>query len=185
MLPFQPGGNDATSRPMSRSKRTALDASHRSWAGRWAAPLAVGVAVLATGIAGPADAMRREPLKLHTARGVHVINTEITETHEEKAMGLMFRTSLSDDAGMLFFYDTPQEITMWMRNTYIPLDMVFIRTDGVVHRIEAWTQPFSEKIISSGANVSACLELAGGAAERLGLKPGDRVEHPLFKAKNK
>ena len=86
---------------------------------------------------------------------------------------------------MLFFYDKPQEITMWMRNTYIPLDMVFIRGDGTVHRIEAWTQPFSEKIISSGANVSACLELAGGAAERLGLKAGDRVEHPLFKPKKK
>ena len=97
----------------------------------------------------------------------------------------MFRTSLPDNAGMLFFYDTPQEITMWMRNTYIPLDMVFIRSDGIVHRIEARTQPFSESIISSGANVSACLELAGGAAERLGLKPGDRVEHPLFKPRKK
>jgi uncharacterized membrane protein (UPF0127 family) len=63
--------------------------------------------------------------------------------------------------------------------------MVFIRPDGIVHRIEAWTQPFSENIISSGAPVAACLELAGGAAERLGLKPGDRVEHPLFKPRKK
>jgi uncharacterized protein len=62
---------------------------------------------------------------------------------------------------------------------------VFIRADGIVHRIEAWTKPFSEDIISSRANVSACLELAGGAAERLGLKPGDRVEHPLFKPAGK
>ena len=161
----------------------------RRWRGRRgrAISLAVGVAILTGGSAltGPADAMRRESLKLHTARGMHVINTEITETPEEKSLGLMFRTSLPDDAGMLFFYDTPQEITMWMRNTYIPLDMVFIRPDGVVHRIEAWTQPFSESIISSGANVSACLELAGGAAERLGLKPGDRVEHPLFNPRKK
>jgi uncharacterized membrane protein (UPF0127 family) len=82
---------------------------------------------------------------------------------------------------MLFFYERPMEITMWMRNTLIPLDMVFIRPDGIVHRIEAWTKPFSEEIISSRAPVSACLELAGGAAERLGLKPGDRIEHPLFK----
>ena len=82
---------------------------------------------------------------------------------------------------MLFFYETPQEITMWMRNTYIPLDMVFIRADGTVHRIEARTEPLSENIIASRGDVTACLELAGGAAERLGLKPGDRVEHRFFK----
>jgi len=80
----------------------------------------------------------------------------------------------TDTSGMLFFYETPQEITMWMRNTYIPLDMVFIRADGTVHRIEAMTEPLSERIIGSGGDVVACLELAGGAAQRLGLKPGDR-----------
>ena len=152
---------------------------------RRAASAALALFLVTGGIGRPAEAMRREDLKLHTARGVHVINTEITETREEKALGLMFRTSLADNAGMLFFYDTPQEVTMWMRNTYIPLDMVFIRADGTVHRIEAWTQPFSETVISSGPNVVACLELAGGAAERLGLKPGDRVEHTLFKPKKK
>jgi uncharacterized membrane protein (UPF0127 family) len=124
--------------------------------------------------------MRRETLKLHTAATVHVINVEIADTPQEKAQGLMFRTSLADDQGMLFFYDTPQEITMWMRNTYIPLDMVFIRADGVVHRIAARTEPLSEAIIGSRGDVSACLELAGGAAERLGLKAGDRVEHRFF-----
>jgi uncharacterized protein len=169
----QDGKDDTSLRRHSRTSR--------------AVSLAVSLALLAGGgsLLAPAEAMRREALKLHTARGVHVINTEITETVEEKSLGLMFRTSLPDNAGMLFFYDTPQEVTMWMRNTYIPLDMVFIRADGIVHRIEAWTQPFSENIISSGANVSACLELAGGAAERLGLKPGDRVEHPLFKPRKK
>jgi uncharacterized membrane protein (UPF0127 family) len=125
--------------------------------------------------------MRLETLKLITARGTHAIDVEITETPAEKAQGLMFRTSLADTAGMLFFYETPQEITMWMRNTYIPLDMVFIRADGIVHRIEARTEPLSENIVASRGNVTACLELAGGAAERLGLKPGDRVEHRFFK----
>ena len=86
---------------------------------------------------------------------------------------------------MLFFYETPQEITMWMRNTYIPLDMVFIRADGTVHRIEARTEPLSEDIIASRGDVVACLELAGGAAERLGLKPGDRVDHRLFRSAGK
>ena len=124
--------------------------------------------------------MRRENVKLLTAHGTHVIDVDIADTPQEKAQGLMFRTRLQDNRGMLFAYDTPQEITMWMRNTYIPLDMVFIRADGTVHRIEAMTEPLSEDIIASRGDVSACLELAGGAAERLGLKPGDRVEHPFF-----
>jgi len=125
--------------------------------------------------------MRRETLKLLTASAERVIDVEVTETPEEKAQGLMFRTRLADTSGMLFFYDTPQEITMWMRNTYIPLDMVFIRADGIVHRLEARTEPLSEDIIASRGDVVACLELAGGGAERLGLKVGDRVEHRLFK----
>ena len=147
----------------------------------WAAPLLVVLALLAAGLMQSAQAMRQETLKLITARGTHVIDVEVTETPAEKAQGLMFRTRLADSAGMLFFYETPQEITMWMRNTYIPLDMVFIRADGVVHRIEARTEPLSEKIVASRGDVTACLELAGGAAERLGLKPGDRVEHGFFK----
>lgn len=125
--------------------------------------------------------MLRETMKLVTATATHEIAVEITETDREKAYGLMFRTSMPEKAGMLFFYSRPQEITMWMRNTYIPLDMVFIRADGVVHRIEARTEPLSESIIASRGDVVACLELAGGEAERLGLKPGDHVQHRLFK----
>jgi uncharacterized membrane protein (UPF0127 family) len=129
--------------------------------------------------------MRRETLKLLTAQGTQVIDVEITDTQEEKAQGLMFRTRLDDKSGMLFFYEMPQEITMWMRNTYIPLDMVFIRANGTVHRIETRTEPLSEDIIASRGDVTACLELAGGAAERLGLKPGDRVEHRFFQPGDK
>jgi uncharacterized protein len=129
----------------------------------------------------PSYAMRRETLKLHTAaQGAHLINVEITETDEERAQGLMFRTHMPEKSGMLFFYKTPREITMWMRNTYIPLDMVFIRKDGTVHRIEARTEPLSEAIVSSQGDTVACLELAGGEAARLGLKAGDKVEHRLF-----
>jgi len=146
-----------------------------------AAPLVVVLALLVASLLNPAHALRRETLKLITAQGTHVIDVEITETSEEKSQGLMFRTHLADKSGMLFFYEQPHEITMWMRNTYIPLDMVFIRANGVVHRIEARTEPLSENIVSSKGDVSACLELAGGAAERLGLKPGDRVEHRFFK----
>ena len=81
---------------------------------------------------------------------------------------------------MLFLNAAPREQTMWMRNTYIPLDMVFIRADGTVHRIAAMTEPHSEEIISSNGPVSAVLEIAGGAAQRLGLKPGDKVRHRHF-----
>lgn len=133
-------------------------------------------------IFSPAFALRREPMQLITSQGTKQISVEITETAEEKSRGLMFRTHLADDEGMLFFYETPQEITMWMRNTYIPLDMVFIRPDGVVHRIAVRTEPLSEAIVSSGGKVVACLELAGGAAERHGLKVGDRIGHKLFKS---
>jgi uncharacterized protein len=143
------------------------------------------VLALTAGLLNPAHAMRRETLKLLTASAERVIDVEVTESAEEKAQGLMFRTRLADTSGMLFFYETPQEITMWMRNTYIPLDMVFIRADGTVHRIEARTEPLSEDIIASRGNVVACLELAGGAAERLGLKPGDRVDHRLFHSASK
>ena len=124
--------------------------------------------------------MRRETLALVTGTAEHIIQVEITSTPEEKAMGLMFRTSLADDAGMLFPYTPPQEATMWMRNTYISLDMIFIRADGVIHRIEANTEPFSERVIASRGSVAAVLELKAGSAARLGLKPGDRVRHPLF-----
>ena len=135
---------------------------------------------------GTVDAkMRRESLTLVTAGGAHTFEVEIASTAEEKAMGLMFRTSLADNAGMLFPYSPPQEATMWMRNTYISLDMMFISADGVIHRIEPRTEPFSESVIASQGNVAAVLELKAGTVERLGLKPGDLVRHELFTPKAK
>lgn len=124
-----------------------------------------------------------EQVELETASGVKVVQAEIARTPDQQAKGLMFRTTLADDRGMLFPHNPPREVTMWMRNTYISLDMVFIRADGVVHRIAARTDPLSEKVISSQGDVAAVLELAGGAAERLGLKPGDKVRHSFFTAR--
>jgi uncharacterized membrane protein (UPF0127 family) len=124
--------------------------------------------------------MRHETLVLVTSGGERKIDVEIAETPEEKALGLMFRTTLADTNGMLFPYKPAQEVEMWMRNTYIPLDMVFIRADGIVHRIEERAEPLSEAIIASHGPVAAVLELAGGAAERFGLKPGDQVLHKHF-----
>jgi uncharacterized protein len=143
--------------------------------------LLVSFLLLSVGV-GLAD-MRRDKLTLVTATGEHTFEIEIADTPEEKARGLMFRRSLADNAGMLFPYGPPaQEATMWMRNTYISLDMVFIRADGVVHRIEHGTEPFSERVISSEGPVSAVLELKAGIASRIGLKAGDRAIHASFKA---
>lgn len=125
--------------------------------------------------------MRREKLTLVTRSGIHEFEVEVTATAEDKAKGLMFRRSLAPNAGMLFPYEPPQEATMWMKNTYISLDMIFIRSDGVVHRIERGTEPFSERTISSNGQVSAVLELNAGTADRIGLSPGDRAAHTLFK----
>lgn len=124
--------------------------------------------------------LTHEPLVLVTKGGEQTLDVEIAATDQEKATGLMFRTALADGQGMLFPSEGPREASMWMRNTYIPLDMVFISAGGNVHRIEAMTEPLSERIINSHGAVVAVLELAGGAAQRLGLKPGDKVVHRLF-----
>ena len=126
--------------------------------------------------------LRREPLTISTAAGPKNFDVEIAGTDREKMVGLMFRKELADTTGMLFAYGQPQELTMWMKDTYIPLDMLFIRADGVIHRIEVMTEPLSERIIASNGPVTAVLELAGGAAERLGIKAGDRVSHRAFKS---
>ncbi len=125
-------------------------------------------------------AMRQETLKIVTSSGTHSFDIEVAETDEEKARGLMFRRTLAPNAGMLFPYEPAQEITMWMKNTYISLDMVFIRADGTVLRVATGTEPFSEKVIASGGDALAVLELIAGTAARIGVKPGDRVEHKLF-----
>ena len=140
-------------------------------------------ALFAASKAGEAADMRQDKLTLQTATGPKIIEIEVASSMDEQMRGLMFRTALADSNGMLFPYTPPREVTMWMKNTYIPLDMVFIRADGIVHRIEARTEPLSETVISSGGEMAAVLELAGGASERLGLKPGDRVEYSLFKKK--
>ncbi len=139
-------------------------------------------ALTTTPVATPAaaSAMKKGELVLVTSAGEHRITIEIAQTEQQKALGLMFRRELGRRAGMLFAYAKPQELTMWMRNTYIPLDMVFIRRDGTVHRIEENTEPFSEDVIASQGNVVAVLELAGGVAREIGLKAGDRVRHHHF-----
>lgn len=111
----------------------------------------------------------------------HKFTIELADNDERRTLGLMYRTTLAADAGMLFDFKMDQPVTMWMRNTRLPLDMLFITRDGRIANIAQRTVPFSETSIYSSGPVRAVLELNGGTAERLGLKPGDRVFHPMFR----
>ncbi len=117
-------------------------------------------------------------LVLETEQGPRNFTVELATTEQERRIGLMYRRSLAEDAGMLFLYDTPRPVSMWMKNTFIPLDMVFIDADGKVHRIEKRTEPFSEEPVYSGGAIRGILELKGGTADSIGLKPGDKVVIP-------
>jgi len=111
----------------------------------------------------------------------HFFLVEIAETPEQRAQGLMFRRQLEADVGMLFLFGGSQVRGMWMKNTLIPLDMLFIDEEGKIVRIEERTVPHSERAIISGEPVAAVLEVNAGTASRLMIKPGDRVRHPAFK----
>ncbi len=134
-------------------------------------------------VVNAAQQKRLETLTITSGGQKHQFQIEVAETEQQKSMGLMFRKVLPADTGMLFPYPKPQELTMWMRNTYIPLDMVFIRADGTIHRVAENTEPFSEDIVASKGNVTAVLELAGGVTRQLGIKPGDKVTHRHFPTK--
>jgi uncharacterized membrane protein (UPF0127 family) len=126
------------------------------------------------------SAADRETVEIATKNGVHVFSVEMAENDETRARGLMFRRELADGQGMLFDFQRDQEIAMWMQNTYIPLDMLFIRSDGRILRIAENTEPLSTRIISSGGPVRGVLEVIGGTAKKLGIAPGDRVGHRIF-----
>lgn len=134
-------------------------------------------------VALPAAALEWETdeLAIETRDGEqHLFVVELALTDEQRARGLMFRESLADDAGMLFLYERDRPRSMWMKNTLIPLDMLFIDRRGRVIRIAERTTPLSERSISSGRPARAVLELAGGTAERLGIRVGDRVIYESF-----
>jgi uncharacterized membrane protein (UPF0127 family) len=138
------------------------------------------LAITAVFLAPSARAAVVEPLTIETRAGPVAFKVEMALTPEERSKGLMYRTELAPDAGMLFDFRTDQPIYMWMKNTYIPLDMVFIRSDGRVARIAANTTPLSTETISSGGPVRAVLELPAGTARARGIAVGDRVRHYLF-----
>ncbi len=110
----------------------------------------------------------------------HVFSVEIAADDPARAKGLMYRTKIDPDHGMLFDFEQTEQIYMWMKNTYISLDMLFIDKAGVIKHIVKNTTPLSQTIISSGGPVRYVLEVKAGTAQRLGIKRGDRLKHQLF-----
>ncbi len=119
-------------------------------------------------------------LTIISATGPHRFKMELAKTPAQMTQGLMFRTSLAPDAGMLFDYREPIVATMWMRNTLIPLDMLFVDAQGRIVNIHERAVPQSDDVIAAAEPVRAVIELNGGTAARLGIEPGDRVIHPIF-----
>jgi uncharacterized membrane protein (UPF0127 family) len=132
---------------------------------------------IVTGVARSAD---QNTLEIASKTGVHAFSVEIAQNDAERAKGLMFRKELLEGKGMLFDFRHEQDVAFWMENTYIPLDMIFIRGDGRILRIAENTVPLSTRIIPSGGPVRAVLEVIGGTSRKLGIAPGDRVAHPIF-----
>lgn len=129
---------------------------------------------------GPAGAAGRLPLTIATAGGIRAFSVELAKTPPELDRGLMYRRSLPAGRGMLFDFGSVQPVTMWMKNTYVALDMLFIGTDGRVRRIAANTRPLSTALIPGGDGVRYVLEVRAGTARKLGIAPGDRVSHPAI-----
>jgi uncharacterized membrane protein (UPF0127 family) len=138
----------------------------------------VALAVLAS--AGRLSAVDLQPLEIVSKSGVHTFAVEMAVTPEDQANGLMFRRELPEGQGMLFDFQREQPATFWMKNTYISLDMIFIRADGRILRIAENTVPLSEALVPSGGPVRAVLEVVAGTAKKLGIAPGDRVAHSIF-----
>jgi hypothetical protein len=157
------------------------------WAGvRWPdiRPALLALAVASAALIGCASnfatAAELQTLEIASKSGVHAFQVEMAITPEEKEHGLMFRRELPEGQGMLFDFQFDQPVAFWMKSTYIPLDMLFIRADGRILRIAENTEPLSERNIPSGGPVRAVLEVIGGTARKLGIAPGDRVGGSIF-----
>ena len=143
--------------------------------------LLVASPAAAEGPTGPQPELPKEQLVITTKDGAKdVFNVEMALTGDQQEVGLMSRSSVPADGGMLFDWGAPRESQMWMRNTIAPLDMVFINQDGSIRAIAENTVPFSEAVIDSRGPVRATLELAAGTTKRLNIRVGDKVQQRIF-----
>ena len=129
---------------------------------------------------GSLDSQKLQTVTIVTQNGTQAFMAALANTPAQRARGLMFRTCLSEQQGMLFDFGHDQEKRMWMKNTLIPLDMIFIQSDGRIRRVEQNTTPGSLRPISSDGPVRAVLEMRAGTSKKYGIAPGDRVVHQLF-----
>jgi len=137
---------------------------------------------LVAAFASAVYAQALESLSIATQGGQkQSFRVEVARNDADRAQGLMYRRSMPADQGMLFDFGRVEPVSMWMQNTYLSLDMLFIRPDGTIARIATNTEPLSTRTIPSGEPVLAVLELNAGTTSKLGIKPGDRVEHSIFK----
>jgi uncharacterized membrane protein (UPF0127 family) len=130
------------------------------------------------------DPLSRVEIEIASGDNVHRFAVEIADTGEKRQIGLMYRNEMAAEHGMLFLFDYPHRASMWMQNTYLPLDMLFIDGQGIVRSIARDTVPMTTTHIRSAGPVSAVLELNAGLSATLGLGPGDRVIHPFFSMKS-
>jgi hypothetical protein len=132
------------------------------------------------GAAHPARAAGEATIEISSKNGVHAFAVELATTDAERARGLMFRKDLPEGRGMLFDFEHDAPVTFWMHNTYISLDMIFIRGDGRILSIAENTKPMSDRLIPSGGPVRAVLEVIAGTAQKFGIAPGDHVAGAIF-----
>src|SRR5271165_6215903 len=140
---------------------------------------AIGASSFAFLIGAQLQRFATSGLTIVSATGPHRFTVEVAETPAQMEQGLMFRRAMDPDAGMLFDYKTPTMATMWMRNTLIPLDMLFVDAQGRIVNIHQRAVPQSLDVIAAAAPVRAVIELNGGTAARLGIAPGDQVQYPI------
>ncbi len=122
-----------------------------------------------------------QPLVINSENGSHTFMVEEAKTLAQQARGMMYREQMDADTGMIFEFKEPKVATIWMKNTAIPLDILFVRSNGKILKIEHSHQPYTLRSASSEAVVAAVVELKGGRSKELGIRPGDEIDHPFFK----
>ena len=159
-----------------------LELSQEKVPGVWLTRLLLWLLVLLAYPVGAQVAFETSTLTIESASGPISFEVELAVSPEQRRQGLMFREDLNSDQGMLFDFGRTAPVTMWMRNTLISLDMLFIDADGRIARIVADTEPLSDAVIGSGGPVRAVLELSAGTSAEQGIAVGDHVVHPIFAA---